>query len=49
MADYKTTVKPETTVVKATVKKTTDPCEKCTREFDKKSPFCTSCVNYKDK
>ena len=46
-------VKPEKvdTVVNATVdtKKTKDPCDKCKRTYDKKSLFCKSCVNYKDK
>ena len=26
-----------------------DPCEECKRQYDKKSPFCKSCINYKDK
>lgn len=44
---YKTTG--EKSPIAKTVPKVVEPCEICTRKYDKKSFFCKSCVENKDK
>ena len=41
--DRKTEVKTEVKTVKKL-----DPCGKCEVAFDKKSPYCKSCIKYKE-
>ena len=45
--DKKTEVKTEIKPVKKT-EKNLDPCDKCAMAFENKSPYCKSCIKYKE-